>query len=681
MSAKPQKLEPGRVLEIALDKLKPDPKQPRKSYDKGKLDELAESIRKQGVLQPILVRIDGAHMFIVAGERRWRASKLAKRKTIPCLLAADTTSADVGRAAAQLTENLHREALNPIEIAEFLADLQTREKKSTNELLGALTKMGVPNVSHARIDKLLQFTQLPDWTKKMLREGDLAETHAVHLLSVLKFPALLESVRESIEQKIRFAGAVTVKDAQHAIEHAYHDAGIDLNARWPEDKVRAFSIDVCKGCEFKKVVGRTTWCLNPDDFKKKQNEALDLKAQRAAAAAERKASKGEDRDNPDPTQVKPRKLKLSAGGVVATRHLQYDVHKDLAEGGFDVAGCEGCPHKHLASHNGDKEGATEHCFHLPCYSVKQRAGRRIELHSEKLEGYLDAWLRPWMLGHAPGRATANLVDGLVLWLSLGALSHTSRHYAYQKHETAAQKTRALVSKWKVRSLVDVAALGGKLSEEQRADLVRCAIATMDAPQLRWFARELHVELLAEGWGLDMAYLNLQRKAQLLKLAEIGKLEHARGSVQELKDRILNSPGSVDHIGVPEDLAQLYAKPYALERDELDDPGDEDYDDPLLDVNDEQLAAALAGSTITAPGDAEGDEHGLTVCIGCGCTDVEPCEPPCSWIRTDVSEGMNVGVCSDPGCKKDAKRFDKGDRKLSKRAKAVVDERAELGGPR
>ena len=100
------------VQEIAIDEIDPNTAQPRKDFDKEALEQLAESIRSAGVLSPILVVQDGMRYRIVAGERRFRAARLAGLSTVPCIVR-DLTNEQQMEAA--LIENLQRQDLNPIE--------------------------------------------------------------------------------------------------------------------------------------------------------------------------------------------------------------------------------------------------------------------------------------------------------------------------------------------------------------------------------------------------------------------------------------------------------------------------------------------------------------------------------------------------------------------------------------
>jgi ParB family chromosome partitioning protein len=109
-SAPDQGASRGGVREIDLARIKPNPNQPRMHFDEEALDELAESIRQRGVLQPILLRPDGEDYLIIAGERRWRAAQRARIHSIPAIVREidDSTTAELA-----LIENIQRQDLNP----------------------------------------------------------------------------------------------------------------------------------------------------------------------------------------------------------------------------------------------------------------------------------------------------------------------------------------------------------------------------------------------------------------------------------------------------------------------------------------------------------------------------------------------------------------------------------------
>lgn len=608
-----EKLEPGHVYQIPVGDLQPDPDQPRKLDPKAQsLESLTASVRALGVRQPITVRYvpqlrgkKREQLFIVTGERRWRAAQAAGLETVPCILQGDED--DMTRAAVQLAENLAREGLSPMETAEFLHELQTRQHKSTNELVAELAKLGVQDVTRARVDKLLEFVKLPAWAKKMLREGQLTEAHAVHLLSPMRFANVMKELQADLKRELEWKGSLTVKDVQRAIEHAYRGAGRDLQAK-PGTYVqhpRHFDLKLCNGCEFRVKIGGGDYCLKPDEFDKKNKAALDLQAQREAEKAKRAKKKGEDRDNPDPTKVTPRRVTYNDAGVVKLTGATFHLRKAIDEGGFDPSSCEGCPHKHRASHDGSADAARDYCFHLPCFAKKHREARRDVLKHDKLADYLDDWLRPRVLEQVAERAKPLQVQGLVYWLATGAITRAGSYSSGQHHEIAARETRIVLRDHYLPDFPRVYAFGmdPNAKKEREAAIAQAAVRVMDHEQLRFFAKEIGMTLEAEGYRIDEGYLALQKKADVIELARIGQLESARGSVAALKKQLLETPEAIERIGVPADLRALYNEAYApAEADAFSeapdwdgDPDAGDFGEPAdLDVAPEDLAGALNG---------------------------------------------------------------------------------------
>ena len=143
--------EPRQLYQLQLKHINPDPNQPRKVFDPKEIEELAASIVKHGVLQPILFRIDNTNnIFIVSGERRFQASKLAERTEIPAIFTDGTDTAEIA-----LVENLLRVDLTPIEEAEALKRLQD-EKNYTNVHLAA-----VIGKAQSTVSEILKLNLLP----------------------------------------------------------------------------------------------------------------------------------------------------------------------------------------------------------------------------------------------------------------------------------------------------------------------------------------------------------------------------------------------------------------------------------------------------------------------------------------------------------------------------------------
>jgi ParB family transcriptional regulator, chromosome partitioning protein len=166
----------AKVQEIELDKIKPNPNQPRKKFDPDALMELRDSIIEQGLIQPILVEeIADDHYIIIAGERRYRASKMAGLKTIPAIV---RTFTDLQRMEVSLIENIQREDLNPVEEAKAYSYLLTQPGISQDELAKKVGK------GRSTITNSIRLLNLSAKMLDSLENGDFSSGHARALLSV-----------------------------------------------------------------------------------------------------------------------------------------------------------------------------------------------------------------------------------------------------------------------------------------------------------------------------------------------------------------------------------------------------------------------------------------------------------------------------------------------------------------
>jgi len=164
----------GEMIEnIALNKLSPGHYQPRKSFDEKSLQELADSIIEQGLMQPIIARKKENNYEIIAGERRWRAAKLAKLETIPVIVREinDRTASIIA-----LIENMQRVDLSSIEEAEGIKKMIDEFGMTHEEASDAVGK------SRSAITNLLRLLQLTDFVKEKLNSGDIDMGHARALI-------------------------------------------------------------------------------------------------------------------------------------------------------------------------------------------------------------------------------------------------------------------------------------------------------------------------------------------------------------------------------------------------------------------------------------------------------------------------------------------------------------------
>ncbi len=208
----PAESQPAEGLNmLSADLLKPNAQQPRKHFDREKITELAESIRLNGLLQPILVRRSGEGYEIVAGERRWRAAREAGLKELPCIV---RDLDDEQNLLIAIIENLQREGLDPIEEAEAFRGMAERFGMSQDEVAKSVGKSR-PYVANA-----LRLLKLPEPVRERVSAGELSAGHARALLSIRDEKKLQEAAKRmaeegwSVRQAERFAAEKKGKAAK-----------------------------------------------------------------------------------------------------------------------------------------------------------------------------------------------------------------------------------------------------------------------------------------------------------------------------------------------------------------------------------------------------------------------------------------------------------------------------------
>jgi ParB family chromosome partitioning protein len=199
---------PSELLEIPVDAIHPNPRQPRRRFEPEAASGLAESVRRQGVIQPLLVRPRGVGGYeIVAGERRWRAAREAGRDTVPAVV---RTADDRDTLLLGLVENVAREQLTPIEEARAYAVLIDEFSLSLGEVAERVGR-SKPSVSNR-----IRLLELPDDVLGMVERGQLTEGHARAVLAVPDHEGRRRLAREIVrrglsvraaEQRAKWAGA------------------------------------------------------------------------------------------------------------------------------------------------------------------------------------------------------------------------------------------------------------------------------------------------------------------------------------------------------------------------------------------------------------------------------------------------------------------------------------------
>lgn len=181
-----------KVEELQLDEIRPNPYQPRKNFDEENLKDLSDSIRKNGVFQPIIVRKSSVMGYeIIAGERRFRASKLAGKDSIPAIVRAID---DEQMMEVAVLENLQREDLSPLEEAEAYSTLMKNLKITQSELSERLGK------SRPYIANYLRLLDLPRGVKAFVQDGKLSMGQARTLLALKDKDKLVELAKKTVKE-------------------------------------------------------------------------------------------------------------------------------------------------------------------------------------------------------------------------------------------------------------------------------------------------------------------------------------------------------------------------------------------------------------------------------------------------------------------------------------------------
>jgi ParB family chromosome partitioning protein len=206
--------------EVPIDKIVPNPNQPRVDFSEERLQELLESINKDGLLQPIIVRPEGSGYQIVAGERRWQACKKLGYKTIAAKI---VVVDDVVAQEISLVENLQRDNLNPIEEArgyQRLIDLSGRKQK---DIATSVSK------NQATISNALRLLSLPEEVQEMMLEGKLSAGHGRAILAVPDEEGRVRLTNKIVDENL------SVREAE-SLARLYGVNGLERSKRAPSPR-------------------------------------------------------------------------------------------------------------------------------------------------------------------------------------------------------------------------------------------------------------------------------------------------------------------------------------------------------------------------------------------------------------------------------------------------------------
>lgn len=239
LSESEQSIDSEQIQHLKLDSVTPNINQPRKTFQQAPLEELAQSIATHGILQPIIVTQKGDGYEIIAGERRYRAAKIAGLEEIPAIVK------DLDELAAEsiaIIENIQREALNPMDQALAYARLIDTYQLSHDDIAAKVNK------SRSAITNILRLNKLHPEVKQYLKEGNLEMGHArallaapnekqpVLALSIIEKQLSVRQVEALVKQKPPEAGKPKPKTDTHWITNALKPLNIKAKVRGTHDK-------------------------------------------------------------------------------------------------------------------------------------------------------------------------------------------------------------------------------------------------------------------------------------------------------------------------------------------------------------------------------------------------------------------------------------------------------------
>lgn len=182
--------ELDKIHQLEPHKLVPNTLQPRTQFDESKLKQLAESVKRYGIIQPLVATVaDGGKFMIIAGERRWRAAKLAGLKTLPVVI---KTTKELERLELALVENMQREDLSPLEQAASIEYLHSNFNIDYEAIADRLGK------GHSTVANIIRLLSLPEEAKLALASGQITEGHARQILALKDDPAAAQTLLRNI---------------------------------------------------------------------------------------------------------------------------------------------------------------------------------------------------------------------------------------------------------------------------------------------------------------------------------------------------------------------------------------------------------------------------------------------------------------------------------------------------
>jgi ParB family transcriptional regulator, chromosome partitioning protein len=224
-------------LEVDIDRIVPNSFQPRRQMDDGRLDDLARSIKSNGVIQPIVVRRMGDRFHIIAGERRWRAAQKAGLQRVPVVVREIVAGQERSLLEMALIENIQRENLNPIDEAQAYRRLTEEFQLTQDEIASAVGK------DRATVANFLRLLKLPEDVRADVATGNLSMGHARALLALPKEGDQRRLARDVIARSlsVRETESMVRKAVETEVRKPAEEAAkppVDVHTRAAEDRLK-----------------------------------------------------------------------------------------------------------------------------------------------------------------------------------------------------------------------------------------------------------------------------------------------------------------------------------------------------------------------------------------------------------------------------------------------------------
>lgn len=380
-----------QVVQLPVEHIVASPFQPRENFDETEIAELADSIRAYGVQQPIVVRRieeeatnkgkSKPRFELVAGERRWRACRVAGRKTVPAIV---RDLSDLAAAEICVLENVQRANLSVIEEARGYRNLALKFRLKEERIAKKVGK------SVATIKDMLRLLALPEDVQKLLATRQLTAAHGHELLRLAPHPRICEAVAARIVRDKLTATSLASNPLPNAKElkkqNLITELGFGTKFDWRT---------VCAQCPHKAYVrdGYTSYCLRPDEWRGKQDAAIEMQNQEAVRVME--------------------EAREQNGGRVEVERLQPGTYRSLAHIQLPAGCCEQCPCRSESCDAGDPMRRSAVCLNPKRFDELRDAQRKANEEVRKRR-YTDEWTGA-VENLQKDESGSNLVAALLVW--------------------------------------------------------------------------------------------------------------------------------------------------------------------------------------------------------------------------------------------------------------------------